>query len=339
MIVVKNMQLYIRECTRALKKATEEDTPQILITEELRKELEIWISDDLKYICKKRSWIDIDTNVVQLEKIWTDSSGYCGGWKTTSDNEAFSFYWKEKDATKTIAVKEGLAILYFVKHHMEKLINKRTIFMCDNRAVCEAFEMGSRDENLNKVIRDINFTAVEYNLHLNIHWISTKLQLADEPSRILDLNEEIVNPKVIEWIIKKYKINPNLDVMASFNNKICNRYISRFKETEAIHTNFMSYTPKSTDIIYAFPPKSTTNFTVPKLLQHSKTNSFILIYHVFGEVPPFVPYLPKETIMVRLNDKFNDPTFIPAKKYIKNIGYYKPNDKPVATYAAIHQIL
>ena len=336
-IVIKNMQLYIRISTQLLEESNKNDNPWITVTDELRTELSVWKDEEIKYINRKRKWFE-PSNVVIEQEIYTDASGYAMGWYTAKDDESFSLYWNKADAVVQIAVKEALAILYYVEHHTAKLENKRTVFMCDNQAVCEAFEMGSRDATLNRVITNINMKAVQLNVHLRIQWVSTKLQLADEPSRILDMNEETLKTEVLESLIKRYKLRPNLDGMATFYNKKCARYISRTPETFAEHTDFFSYKPEKTDILYIFPPKNAINFTVPKILKDYKKNNFILIYHEFAEVPPFLPYLPGTAHLVRLQDHWNNPTLIPSKKRNPEYGYMTPNLKVRSTFAVIHNI-
>ena len=336
-MVVKNMQLYIRISTQMLTQSDKEDNPWITVTAELRTELLVWKNQGSQHIQRVRKWFDHEKIVIE-QKIYTDASGYAMGWYTSDDQESFSAYWKGKDAEVQIAVKEALAILYYVEHHTAKLQNRRTVFMCDNQAVCEAFEMGSRDKTLNEVITKINMKAVSLNLHLCIQWVSTKLQLADEPSRILDLNEETIRTEVLEHLIKKFKIRPNLDGMATFYNRQCERYISRTPETFAEHVDFFSYKPTKSDILYIFPPKNIVNFTVPKILKVYNKNNYILIYHEFGEVPPFLPFLPGTAHLVRLQDHWNNPTLVPSKTKHPEYGYMKPNEMVKSTYAVIHNI-
>jgi len=209
--------------------------------------------------------------------------------------------------------------------------------MCDNMAVSTAFEIGSKEPILNKVITDINMLAVDHNIHITIKWVDTKSQLADLPSRILDDNEEILQLATLKMLIKKFGLKPNLDGMATFNNRKCVRYISRVPETRACHTDFLSYTPQNGDILYIFPPKNTVNFVVPHLLRYYKRTSFILIYHVFGETPPFTPFIPKSAVRIRLQDFSNMPILTPGKKFVKGIGYYK-KPKNNNTYAIIQNL-
>ena len=83
--------------------------------------------------------------------------------------------------------------------------------MCDNMAVTNAFEKGSKEKILNGVITDINILAVTRNIHISITWVDTKSQKADLPSRILDNNEEILCDSVLEYLIQTYKLKPTID--------------------------------------------------------------------------------------------------------------------------------
>ena len=332
LLVVTNMQLYIRESTNALMKSEKEDNPYIRMTSDLKEELKVWRSKEIRYIEKIRSWHPVETKLVTKD-IYTDASGYALGWYTEDKNEEYSAYWNVDDGKLNIATKEALAILYYIEHHTEELRNVRTRFLCDNMAVVMAFTKGAREKTLNKAITKINKLAVKLNLIIHIEWCDTKSQKADGASRKLDLNEEIINKDILEEIWEKAGFKTNLDGAATFNNKIHERYISRFPETQAEYTDFMAYTPKQDDVIYLFPPKNAQEFMIKKLLKAG--NKFILIYSAVGEIPIFVPFLKRVAEITNISRWAESPTLVPSKKYSEKVGYYTACTKKKQIYCAI----
>ena len=331
-LVISNMQLYIRNITKALMKAEENDSPYIVMTNDLKEELKVWKSKEIKYIEKIRRWHPVETKLV-TKNIYTDASGYGMGWYTEDKNQEYSAYWNKEDGKLNIATKEALAILYYIEHHTNELRDVRARFFCDNMAVCTAFETGAREYTLNKAITKINKLAVQLNLILHIEWCDTKSQKADEPSRILNKNEEIIKPELLEKIWEYAGFKTNIDGAATFYNKIHKRYISRYPETEAESTDFMSYEEKQDDVIWLFPPKNAQDFMIRKLLKSQ--NRFILIFSAIGEIPIFFPYIKAKAEIINLSKWDDSPTLIPSKKYSDKYGYYGDCEDTKQIYCAI----
>ena len=344
-LVIRNMQLYIRELTRTITTAEKNDIAYITLNHHTRKELELWISDRIKYMSKTCRWVDVDNQHVakrfrtgkepKYEEIHTDASGSNGGWFRESDGKSYTMNWTGKMRKKAIAVKEAEAILVYLKEFAKP--NSRLLFRCDNSAVCYGFEKGSREKILNSVIREINMTAVERNILTDVLWIGTKEQKADLPSRTLDLKEEILKKDYFKWTCGKAGFNPNLDGAATYDNRHCARYISRVDENSAIHTDFLSYTPKTSDRLFIFPPKNAQTFFARKVFKHYSDKPFIFIYHVFSTIPFFVPSKPKTAYCVNLSERKDEsPTLIPSKKEDDKFGYYKPPNFNCDIYAIIN---
>lgn len=334
LLVITNMQLYIREATATLLESEKKDKPYMEITKELREELKVWRSHEIKYIERERRWHEVDTKLITKD-IYTDASGYAMGWYTEEKNEKYSAYWNKNDGKLNIATKEALAILYYIEHHTMELRDVRARFFCDNMAVCLAFEKGAREKTLNRAITKINKLAVQLNLILHIEWCDTKSQKADEPSRILDINEEILKEGMLEKLWKIAGFKTNLDGAATFNNKKHKRYVSRYPETKATATDFMAFEPNQDDVIYLFPPKNAQDFLVKKLLKVE--NRFILIYTEIGERPIFIPYLKrrKDIEIINISNIYDSPTLEPSKKYSETHGYYGESKKKKTMYCAI----
>ena len=81
---------------------------------------------------------------------------------------------------------------------------------------------------------------------MKIYWCSTKLQLADYPSRKVDWNEEFIpGPRFIQ-LCNQFKFFPDVDMMAKAQNAKAKQYIMWGKPyneksglTECIGTDFL----------------------------------------------------------------------------------------------------
>jgi hypothetical protein len=160
--------------------------------------------------------------------------------------------------------------------------------------------------------------------------------LADEASRVLDLNEEILNPNCLTWLETQLIKKPNIDGCATFANKKYKKYISRFKETENHWTNFLTYSPEKNDVLYLFPPKNAQNFMAKKLFTKYENLPFVAIFHTFEKTPFFLPFKPKKSRLINLSNKFDNPTLTPSKNKSENWGFFGPNKSSPKTYAIIN---
>ena len=230
-----------------------------------------------------------------------------------------------------IVIKEALAILRYLEFNKTTMSNKRILFYCDNEGVVHSFYHGSKNSNLNDIIRTINIMAIDCNMVLAIFWVSTHIQKADEASRTIDLKEEILSDKAFEIVTKNIK--PTIDCMATSANTKCEKYISRFHEDMAIGKNFLTIIPSGKEILYCFPPKTLANVTAKHIF--SLPNKFIFIFHVMQEMPYFVAFKPINTRLIRIDNKCAIASLVPCKKRDKYNDWYTPNDKMKSLFALI----
>ena len=80
---------------------------------------------------------------------------------------------------------------------------------------------------------------MELNIDLEMEWIPTVDQAADEPSRRMDRNESKLRDP---WrhLLTEY-IGINVDVFGASWNTVCPRFYSRYYEPEAEGVNGMTY--------------------------------------------------------------------------------------------------
>jgi hypothetical protein len=331
-VVVTNLRLYIRRVTEYLVQAEQGGTKYIQMDTRLKEELEIWQSNKVKYIKTTRSWIEKQSILIEpkIYYVWTDASDCAAGYVDHEGNER-TIYFNKTEMQTGIVIKEALAILRYLEFNKKSLKNKRVLFYCDNVGVVTSFYSGSKNGDLNDVLRTINMIAVDNNMHLLIFWVSTDIQQADKASRQVDLKEEILSDKAFNIVTTVLK--PTLDCMATAANTKCDKYFSRFHEDMAEGTNFLTIIPSKTEVLYCFPPKTIADITARHLF--SLDNKFIFIFHVMSEYPFFVALRPNNSILIRIDDKCAVATLIPCKKKIKDYDWYKPNDKIKSLFAII----
>jgi hypothetical protein len=84
-------------------------------------------------------------------------------------------------------VLEALAILRFVRREDHNLRNRRVTFLCDNQAVKWALVKGwSKNRELSDIVADIIFLCNELGCDYWVHYVGTKRNPADTPSRPSD---------------------------------------------------------------------------------------------------------------------------------------------------------
>ena len=330
LLVIRNMRLYIRRITEKLVEAEKSNNKYSKMDDRLLSELKIWSDKTMKNIKTTRSWYNKLSHTVELQryKVSTDASNMAGGWVDHEGSER-TFYWKEKDQAKHINLKEAIAIKEYIITKGEDLRNKRIMFLCDNMVVVNTFHNGSKVPELNDEILEINHLAIKLNGVFTIQHVTTDIQEADEASRIIDLKEEIVSDDTWKLIVKFFG-NPTIDCMANFTNTRCDKYFSRFKEAQAIATNFLSQIPNENERLYCFPPKVLAHIAAKHL--YDLDLDFILIFHVFSELPYFVAHRPINSKLIRIDDKVKIASLIPCKK-IYNNSFLQPNNKSGALFA------
>ena len=293
-------KLFIRQMNQAiadaLKSKNWKNNMPIKITSKLEEELREWIK--LDFLKMRHGWQPINNTDNQPYKItFTDSSLFAIGIKIQYNNRIYSYteYFDEIDQARPICQKEALAILRMLQKCYKVLANTILVHFCDNTNVVYAYKgLGTRNRTLNGIIVQIYKQLHKMNSSLKMYWCSTKLQLADEPSRKIDWGEEFIPwPRFIQ-ICTKFDFFPQIDLMATRNNTKAKKYIAWGKPynipselTKCIGIDFFSHDP--IDIIneklYIFPPKVLTSKVAIHLAKYYHKHRFMFIFHVMGCLP------------------------------------------------------
>ena len=327
MVVITNMQLYIRRITEKMKHMAAKNQMQAKLDDRILDELEIWQSLRDGAIKLERAWLDPEPTIVET-KISTDASTSNGGW-VESDGTERTIPWTADEAKLHITLKEAIIIKKYLKENSEFVKNKRITFLCDNEGVCNTFEKGSKDPSLNDEIREIRLLGCKLNAVLQIEWVSTTVQKADKASRTIDLREEILVDEAFKRIQEKYNICCLVDLCATFANRKCEDYFSRYKEERAKGQNAFSYVGNN-QMVYAFPPKAIATQLFIKLIKQK--TPFLGVYHKYQEQPLWISLAPKQATIINLDTNWlkrekinrNSCTLVPSKKRCEKEGFYEP---------------
>ena len=298
LVVITNMQLYIRRITEKMKSMAKENESEGTLDDRLDDELDVWQDLSRNAFKLERHWVKKEPTAVDI-KISTDASTSNGGW-IEPDGTPRTIPWTKEEAKLHITLKEAIIIRKYLEQHEKSSENSRITFLCDNQGVVKTFEKGSKDPKLNDEIRSIRLLGCKLNAILSIEWVSTEVQEADEASRTIDIREEILIDEVYIKLNSLLNSCCEIDLCATFANKKCKRYYSRYIEENAEGHNAFSY--KGPEMVYVFPPKAIANALFIKLLEQE--TRFVGIFHTYSETPIWVSKLPQSAQIIALNENW-----------------------------------
>ncbi|CAG5086611.1 Oidioi.mRNA.OKI2018_I69.PAR.g11282.t1.cds [Oikopleura dioica] len=210
--VFPNMRLLIRQTTLLIKQADNKNQEKIQLTRQIKAEWNRWRKLEEKGL--SRIWTQHsrqDTGII----IYTDASSHAGAIVIEQWALEEKFAWDEEAADKHICIKEALAILYAVEWYGPKLENKRVLFLCDNDSVVQGIIAGSKDLEMNDILVRIWEAAQKFSIDLKCDWVSTKKQLADAPSRIIDSREQRLTANGFAYLQSHLSEALDVDVAAT----------------------------------------------------------------------------------------------------------------------------
>ena len=182
----------------------------------MREEWKIWRKFEESGL--SRSWKRAERQEAGII-IYTDASKHAGAiviqeWKLSE-----KFAWENEIAAAHIGIKEAAAIRIALEWYGEKLRNKKVTFLCDNDSVVQGAIHGSKDPRMNKELIQIWSIAQNKNVDMKVEWVSTKLQKADGPSRIIDSREQKLTRAGFEYLQSFLNKQLEIDVAATVSKK------------------------------------------------------------------------------------------------------------------------
>ena len=318
-------KLFIRQMNRMiahLNRIKAVGTFFITFDDELRVELEQWLK--LDFLKMKHCWNEnFDTKNIPHRLTFTDASSFSASAVVFCKNGSIytrQWFFDEDTQPLPIYVKEALAIIWMIEEFQDELRGTRILHFCDNQNVtCTYNSYGSRTLRLQRLILKIYEDLKEIRADMTMYWINTEDQIADEPSRFIDWNEEFY-PKIL-WAqdMSKLGVTPSVDCFASEANFKCDKWINfgLSSHKKCIAFDFFSINPEYLlqEVLYIFPPKNLLTKVVSHIVRYYTTHQIVLVYHQFNEVPMAIPKLDglrKREII------FREPrTIIPAEFQLK----------------------
>ena len=280
----------------ALRLKTWKNSMKIHLRPELKNELIEWIK--LDFLKMRHSWWPTLNKDQRPYKVtFTDSSTFAIGVKIQFDNKFYQYteYFSENEQNLPICQKEAIAIYKMLHKCNQILANTILIHFCDNSNVVHGYNgLGSKNRPMNEWILKIYKILREMNSTLKMYWCSTKLQLADQPSRQINMNEEFLPQMRFNQLCKTYNIRPDIDLMATPANTKAKLFVAWGRtynipqdQNICIGSDFFAFNPKpyKSKVMYIFPPKAITTKVAIHLAKYYQKIKYIFIFHSFMELP------------------------------------------------------
>ena len=339
-LAVKYLKLFIRQMTEAIRQVNLNfpnkphaaiANARIKITPELKAELREWRKCTI--LTTEQCWLPtIHLNQKHM-LLYTDASeAQAGAVLYHGQNKLATWKCPFPESTHqfSIARLETLTILLAIIEFRSFLKNAFIVNLCDNQNSVWSFDKdGSRDPKINDlVIRIINNVRL-LKSQIQVVWLPTKYQLADEPSRDIRKSEEFLPKVMFNYLERLAGIELSVDCMATQANSKCPEYIGLkptnlegtpyFENTKQIFLDFSQLRKENVKgkSLYLFPPKNFLAQTAVNLKKYFLNHPFVLLFHKWEELPLAVAPLLKfnNTILVRISNG-NALTYFPAEKNV-----------------------
>lgn len=294
------------EKIKALKRSHGDFEALMIITPEMKQELNWWVSN----IFIQNRKIRHDTPTMTIH---SDSS--MEGWGATLNTNDCSAggRWTDSEQEFHINYLEMMAILLALKSFLPQIKHKHILVLCDNMtAVSYISKFGGIKSRLcNKLSKEIWMLCIENGIWLTIsHIPGIQNTLADKKSRKFnDQLEWKLNPKVfskIGMILQK----PDIDLFASRLNFQVEKFCSWEPDPLATFVNAFTLDWSMFKCVYIFPPFSLLNRCIRKI----KTDKVTAIV--------IAPYWPTQVWFPALMEILTDnPVIIPKKKNLLTLPH------------------
>ncbi|CAC5395697.1 unnamed protein product [Mytilus coruscus] len=279
MLAVPAAKLYTREMNNAISLGIRKQT-SIPMTKDLKDEIINW------------RFLDSWTGKLEWKKerhlvvnIYTDASMYkWGGYLKINDREhKVGDSWAQEMLSLPIMVLEAKALLNVLRSIREDIQGSRVDANVDNQALIGAWNNeGSKSMILNSTLKDIFQLTLDLDVMLNLHFVPSKLNLVDEPSRKLSKSDATLDNET--W----YKIQEYLDSnsITDRNGGILKHFTPCFSPLSA-GVNLFAQTVDTNENCYVFPPFALL-LPVSSFIRENMLNCTVIL-RVDGVIAAWVP--------------------------------------------------
>ena len=131
--------------------------------------------------------------------LFTDASGFAWGARVDLPSGPLLLrdYWNTSLFSYDICSKEALAVLFALRSIASQLYRRRVDVFVDNMGLVHARSgLKSKSEELTGVLRELFLFCLDQRVSLKLLWISTKVNPADAPSRVLNRSDSMLSPSL-----------------------------------------------------------------------------------------------------------------------------------------------
>ena len=256
MLAVPGAKLYTREMNYAISLGIKSKS-KVTLTRELRDELQAWNFPDTwdgKMEWKKEKHLVIEVH--------TDASTYKWGGVihfATGAHEVYD-YWSEVERKCPIMILEGKALLNVLRAVSDRIRGKRVDANVDNQALFYSFyNEGSKSRELNSVLKEIFNLVLQLDIVLNLAFVKSEHNLADEPSRVLKKSDAMLSERA--WSQIQQAFGPHsLDLFSLDSNAMIGadgkpmQHFTPFWTPGTAGVNAFAQNISQKENCYAFPP-------------------------------------------------------------------------------------
>ncbi|XP_051165692.1 uncharacterized protein LOC127284339 [Leptopilina boulardi] len=260
--------------------------------------------EDLKWWDAEISTVKnkIRTSIFDLE-IFSDAS--TTGWGATCGNRNAKGFWSQEDKKRHINYLEIKAAFLGLKSFASSICHKQLLLRIDNiTALAYLNKMGGiKHKDLNSLTREIWEWCKARDIWMFAEYVVSKENLADEGSRISNLDTEWELSQIaFKDIVKKFG-KPTIDLFASRINNKCSKYCSWERDPEAHVINSFTVSWKY-EFWYAFPPFSLITKVLKKVRDEGSTGIIVVpLWTAQPWFPEFQSLLVSEIIQWKPSNK------------------------------------
>ncbi|KAI8494630.1 hypothetical protein Bbelb_278560 [Branchiostoma belcheri] len=193
-LAVPAARLFCREMFSAIAEA-EKQGRMVKIEGTVRKELEYW-----RFLDTWEGHIPWKPEKHEVVELSSDASGFRWAGVVSSDKgmTQCSDYWEQHETTEHISVKETSALTRTLLSVRDRVQNKRVDAKVDNQNLTKAWEnQGGKSKALNRAIKELWETSVQLNIDLNLHYVPSRDNIADKPSRQCSPSDAKLMPRAL----------------------------------------------------------------------------------------------------------------------------------------------
>ena len=197
----------------------------------------------------------------------------------------------QESAEYDIGMKEMMALKLLVQNITINADVSVIRIHCDNMRCVYAYEnYGCKNQKMNEIIRFLFEWQLRHHVRIEIEYVSTHDNLADAPSREIDIDDELcVTPMLLRTIELRFRLTFTLDCCASSGTQITRmgghklKFCSRYKEDDSFCVNYFNlpFHKILDETVWIFCPRKREAMFIDHFLQQKRRprGCILLVQH------------------------------------------------------------